>query len=280
MAENELNEITIDGKQYVSVKRAAVLAEYTTDYVGQLCRGGKLEAVRMGRNWYVNEASLIEHKQTQVLAKDKQPQAEPEIEPEPASAPEPVLKREEAKIPLRASVFKHSFVLYSSDDSPLLPPLMKGISAEPVPELALAPATQPVPDPAAEPLIAKTIRNLALKNAAYGGVASAAAAKIPKRPRRRPSLPKIGNIFYGLLRPVWLASAFALAFGLIFSLNGGYASSLIVHGTQNVTASVMNMPLGKTVQTQIEPFEYSARAFNTDVNEVFTSFFPSDPKKK
>lgn len=45
--------------------KATVLAKkhrYTTDYIGQLCRAGKVEAKLIGRAWFVNERSLLEHK--------------------------------------------------------------------------------------------------------------------------------------------------------------------------------------------------------------------------
>ncbi|HVW82883.1 MAG TPA: hypothetical protein VHC68_03000 [Candidatus Paceibacterota bacterium] len=48
-----MNEITLDGKIYVSSKRAAEITGYAKDYVGQLCREGRVEARLIGRNWYV-----------------------------------------------------------------------------------------------------------------------------------------------------------------------------------------------------------------------------------
>ncbi len=54
--------ISIDGVEYV---RASVLARrhrYTSDYIGQLCRSGKVEAKLVGRTWYVNPESVDGHK--------------------------------------------------------------------------------------------------------------------------------------------------------------------------------------------------------------------------
>lgn len=55
------DEIVIDGEQYISSKRAAQVSGYTQDYVGQLCRGGSIQARRVGGLWYVALKSLQEH---------------------------------------------------------------------------------------------------------------------------------------------------------------------------------------------------------------------------
>jgi hypothetical protein len=57
-----MDELTLDGKIYLSSKRAAQLTGYAKDYVGQLCREGRVEARLVGRNWYVLESSIREHR--------------------------------------------------------------------------------------------------------------------------------------------------------------------------------------------------------------------------
>lgn len=57
-----MNELTLDGKLYVSSKRAAELTGYAKDYVGQLCREGRIEARLVGRNWYVLKTALESHR--------------------------------------------------------------------------------------------------------------------------------------------------------------------------------------------------------------------------
>ena len=47
-------------RQYVSSKRAAKITGYAKDYVGQLCREGRVSARLVGRNWYVLESSIRE----------------------------------------------------------------------------------------------------------------------------------------------------------------------------------------------------------------------------
>ncbi|MDO8574395.1 MAG: hypothetical protein Q7R86_02105, partial [bacterium] len=52
-------EIDVNGKKYISVASAARLTGYNSDYIGQLCRGKLIVAVRVGRRWFVDQNSLI-----------------------------------------------------------------------------------------------------------------------------------------------------------------------------------------------------------------------------
>lgn len=54
--------ITINGKNLISVRRAAELTKYSKDYVGQLCREGKVAAQMIGRSWFIDEASILDYK--------------------------------------------------------------------------------------------------------------------------------------------------------------------------------------------------------------------------
>lgn len=56
-----MDELIIQGKKYISSKRAAEISGYAKDYVGQLIRSGKLHGVRFGRAWYVDEMELMKH---------------------------------------------------------------------------------------------------------------------------------------------------------------------------------------------------------------------------
>jgi hypothetical protein len=58
----DMEAVVFEGKEYV---KASVLAEkfrYTQDYLGQLCRGKKVDARLVGRAWYINLASLELHR--------------------------------------------------------------------------------------------------------------------------------------------------------------------------------------------------------------------------
>jgi len=57
-----MNSIILDGVTYVKAKDIAKKYHYTTDYVGQLCRSGKINCHLVGRSWYVSEDSLNVHK--------------------------------------------------------------------------------------------------------------------------------------------------------------------------------------------------------------------------
>ncbi len=53
--------LIIEGKQYISSRRAAEIAGYSNDYVGQLCRAKKLTCRMVGRFWYVDQQSILRH---------------------------------------------------------------------------------------------------------------------------------------------------------------------------------------------------------------------------
>lgn len=57
-----MDELIIDDKKYISSKHAAKITGYAKDYVGQLCREGRVEARLVGRSWYVLEDSVREHR--------------------------------------------------------------------------------------------------------------------------------------------------------------------------------------------------------------------------
>jgi len=57
-----MEKLVLDGKSFVKASRAASALGYTSDYVGQLCRSGKVDAHLVGRTWYVNEEQLRGYK--------------------------------------------------------------------------------------------------------------------------------------------------------------------------------------------------------------------------
>ncbi len=57
-----MDTITHNGLVFVKASVLAKRHRYTTDYIGQLCRQNKVEAQLVGRAWYVNENSLLNHK--------------------------------------------------------------------------------------------------------------------------------------------------------------------------------------------------------------------------
>ena len=57
-----MDEILIEEKKYVSSKRAAKITGYAKDYIGQLCREGRVPARLVGRSWYVLETAIQDHR--------------------------------------------------------------------------------------------------------------------------------------------------------------------------------------------------------------------------
>ncbi len=58
-----MDTVVFADKKYIKASKAALASGYTADYVGQLCRKGKIDAVLLGKTWYVHEDSLNSHKQ-------------------------------------------------------------------------------------------------------------------------------------------------------------------------------------------------------------------------
>lgn len=57
-----MDEILIEEKRYVSSKQAAKMTGYAKDYIGQLCREGRVPARLVGRSWYVLESAIQDHR--------------------------------------------------------------------------------------------------------------------------------------------------------------------------------------------------------------------------
>jgi hypothetical protein len=57
-----MDEILIDEKRYISSKQAAKITGYAKDYIGQLCREGRVPARLVGRSWYVLETAIQDHR--------------------------------------------------------------------------------------------------------------------------------------------------------------------------------------------------------------------------
>lgn len=57
-----MDELIIGEKKYVSSKQAAKMTGYAKDYIGQLCREGRVPARLVGRSWYVLETAIQDHR--------------------------------------------------------------------------------------------------------------------------------------------------------------------------------------------------------------------------
>lgn len=126
-----MESVIFDGKEYT---KASVLAEkfrYTSDYLGQLCRGKKVDARLVGRAWYVNLESLEQHRAARYKTQDKENPAEIS-EKKPIHNylsridVEPIIKRKTIRILMnqKGSVSELP-VKYEVDDQALIPRIQK-----------------------------------------------------------------------------------------------------------------------------------------------------------
>lgn len=56
--------ISFDGRDYISASRASEITGYNRDYLGQLARAGKILSKQIGKRWYLDRESLMDHKES------------------------------------------------------------------------------------------------------------------------------------------------------------------------------------------------------------------------
>lgn len=133
------DSLILEGKIYISARRAAKLVNYAQDYIGQLCRNGKLDCKMVGRSWFVTEESLLSHRELSIDATQervsrisrKQKIIEDQITQ--------VLKEEVKEIPssvaitdtrtVETPVYKSDFK-YEAEKGPLLPEVKKKVPSQ------------------------------------------------------------------------------------------------------------------------------------------------------
>ncbi|OYV27047.1 MAG: hypothetical protein B7W98_02630, partial [Parcubacteria group bacterium 20-58-5] len=71
-----MDELLIEDKKYVSSKQAAKVTGYAKDYIGQLCREGRVPARLVGRSWYVLESAIHDHRFADQKAVPKKKESE------------------------------------------------------------------------------------------------------------------------------------------------------------------------------------------------------------
>ena len=101
-----------EGKEYISASRAAKEVGYASDYIGQLCRSDKVPGRLIGRTWYVDLKSLIEHKQSY----------------KPRGVRKLTTDNKQSTTDTLPKSFKDIEVSYEPDIAPKLPELSKKIS--------------------------------------------------------------------------------------------------------------------------------------------------------
>ncbi len=108
--------LVLDGKEFVKASKAAKELGYASDYVGQLCRSGKITAHLVGRTWYVNTLELSNHKtekkrNSRVKAREYAKKTIEEF-------------RQKASVE-KQNIYKNIDISYEKDDTDLIPKTRK-----------------------------------------------------------------------------------------------------------------------------------------------------------
>ena len=103
--------LVLDGKNYVKASKAAKDLGYATDYVGQLCRSGQVDAHLIGRTWYVNQEQLGSHRveKKRISRVKAREQAKKAIE------------EHRLKVTETTNTYKNIDIQYQDDDRELIP---------------------------------------------------------------------------------------------------------------------------------------------------------------
>ncbi len=64
-------DLSVDGNEYISASRASEKLGYAQDHIGALIRRGKVRGKMIGRDWYVDFNSLVDHKNNRKGKKSK-----------------------------------------------------------------------------------------------------------------------------------------------------------------------------------------------------------------
>jgi hypothetical protein len=123
-----MDELEIQGKKYISSKRAAEMTGYAKDYIGQLIRTEKIQGIRFGRAWFVVEEEILAHAG---IKTSEDSQITGEIAPYQKAALGTALGNPSFASPLHSSHFQKqahlpktwSNIKYLEDDAELLPRL-------------------------------------------------------------------------------------------------------------------------------------------------------------
>ena len=65
--------ISNSNNEYISASEAGKKAGYTSDYIGQLCRGEKIPCKLVNKMWFVDLEVLVLHKKNHNLMKGRKP---------------------------------------------------------------------------------------------------------------------------------------------------------------------------------------------------------------
>lgn len=93
-----MKTISFGNKEYVKASAVAKKFRYTQDYVGQLCRGDKVDACLVGRVWYIHMDSVTEYRKTKHATQKKASNKNQiTVKKAPRSKVEPVIRAKTAR---------------------------------------------------------------------------------------------------------------------------------------------------------------------------------------
>lgn len=114
-----MDELEIDGKKYLSSRRAAKEHKYHIDYIGQLIRGGKVVGKKVGRSWYVEQGSLKSYLTQE--AGGKVPEINTPVAEDEVKIPEPI---SESVREVSTPIISRTEVIEEKIIQPTVPPVM------------------------------------------------------------------------------------------------------------------------------------------------------------
>tara|TARA_B100000508_G_scaffold24443_1_gene17603 strand:- start:1074 stop:2240 length:1167 start_codon:yes stop_codon:yes gene_type:complete len=141
-----MDTVELEGVRYVKASVAAKKFRYTQDYIGQLCRGKKIDARLVGRTWFVNTDSIVEHRSNKYKTrKTVEPVEVTKIRVEETAGEraqsvsvEPVITNKAVKsLKVKPTIHKTKegqrrlTIEYSVDEEALLPTLRKRVEKAP-----------------------------------------------------------------------------------------------------------------------------------------------------
>ncbi len=141
-----MEAVIFDGKEYLKASVVAERFNYTQDYIGQLCRGKKVDARLVGRAWYINLESLESHRSGRYKGPVKEVSVQKGAVPATLQQSrgnylsridvEPVLKKKTVKIlQNKGGTLNELSVKYENDDYSLIPSVSREAVHKPIPVL-------------------------------------------------------------------------------------------------------------------------------------------------
>lgn len=187
----------VNNSKILSLKQASELSGYDQDYLGQLCRSGKLRSTKVGKGWVTSESALNEFLGVQNLNNilpdvPSQPVEAAPVEELPVSAPTT------QKIPVRViAPVNNANELFEKAESETVVP-------EPVIQTPVPITTLPVETPEPTPVIPEAVQTPVVPEAlgataVVAGSVVGATQGLAKAVSKPSMLPKVFSLFMVLV---------------------------------------------------------------------------------